>query len=40
MRGGGVLRHIGGGGSILLGRLQRLIPGLGQGVNTPEAVTS
>lgn len=37
---GGVRRHMGGGGSILLGGENLLNPGLGQGFNTPEAVIS
>lgn len=37
---GGDLRHIGGGGSILLGGLNRLGGGLGQGASTAVAVIS
>lgn len=37
---GGDLRHIGGGGSILLGGLKRLGGGLGRGASTAVAVIS
>lgn len=37
---GGDLRHMGGGGSILLGGLKRLGGGLGRGASTAVAVIS